>query len=397
MFGEIYEHSGSYNYLVIKGKEEKYQGYGDRILQENTLSGLLPIQYRYLDGVPYFYYKINSLQSLNQVLERRKLKYGELAHILREIDKNIQEMEQYLLGMEKIVLLPEYIFMDFDLEHLYLCYYPDYEENTSFEKLASFFVDCVDYKDNKVVELAYSFHGKIMEKNSVFTEVVKKVLDVQEVVAEPVNMEIEDCNYDYNFEDCKKEKMEENRKVLYAGMGILGAEAVVFFWFRLLALYQGICIFIITGALYGYILWSQRKGKTDEKEEYEITLAEYCESEREAVYAEPIGETVFLSRNDEMEKHSLIYQGREKVADFELKVFPFVIGKAEQGVDGTIGLPLISRLHCQINYENGIYEIQDLNSTNGTYVNGKLLLPKERVKLQPGDRILLANQPFVFQ
>ncbi len=38
--------------------------------------------------------------------------------------------------------------------------------------------------------------------------------------------------------------------------------------------------------------------------------------------------------------------------------------------------PIVSRRHCVITYENGIYFIEDLGSMNGTFVNGKKILQK---------------------
>ena len=49
----------------------------------------------------------------------------------------------------------------------------------------------------------------------------------------------------------------------------------------------------------------------------------------------------------------------------------------------------ISRKHCIIYPKEGV--IVDRNSSNGTYVNGTMLLPKQEVELNNGDRISLSN------
>ena len=36
---------------------------------------------------------------------------------------------------------------------------------------------------------------------------------------------------------------------------------------------------------------------------------------------------------------------------------------------------MISRKHCTVMKENGIYQIEDEGSSNGTYVNGARLMP----------------------
>lgn len=63
-------------------------------------------------------------------------------------------------------------------------------------------------------------------------------------------------------------------------------------------------------------------------------------------------------------------------------------------VDLTIGDRLASRLHCAIEYKNGAWHIHDLNSRNGTYLNG------ERVKsasLTAGDRIGIGETTLNFE
>jgi len=47
----------------------------------------------------------------------------------------------------------------------------------------------------------------------------------------------------------------------------------------------------------------------------------------------------------------------------------------------------ISRFHCKITCDGGEFYIQDLDSTNGTYLNGRRV---ERARLSPGDELIVA-------
>lgn len=400
-FGETYQHNGNSNYLIIKGKEEHYGSFADKIIQENEIAGLLPCQYRIINGETFFYYKINSLQSLSKVFEKRKVTYNELTVILNEMKKCWKETESFLLEQKKLVLLPEYVFADFNLKKLFFCYYPDYDESLSYEPLASFFVECVDYKDSRAVELAYGFHGQICKENVYFPEIVAELLCEKEIREEsPVcEMPPEPA---VKVEEKEKSLQVENvkhffEKPAYIGLIVLLAEAVLFFGLRIAALYQGILVVFITILIFLYKVWSDKK-KSEPEDTFEIELAgEEPEEAFREVCTAPVEETVFLCREKNVELHRLVYQGRDKVEDFELNVFPFVLGKAERGIDGTIAAPQVSRIHCQINYVNQEYSLQDLNSTNGTYLNGILLAPRQEISIQPGDQIRLANQPFLFQ
>lgn len=66
-----------------------------------------------------------------------------------------------------------------------------------------------------------------------------------------------------------------------------------------------------------------------------------------------------------------------------------IIGRRDD-CDIEIPDPLISNRHCRIIYnENGHFEIDDLKSTNSTYLNNKLL--KKTTALSYGDRIIIGN------
>ncbi len=56
--------------------------------------------------------------------------------------------------------------------------------------------------------------------------------------------------------------------------------------------------------------------------------------------------------------------------------------------------PVVSRLHAQINLKSGTWFIEDLNSSNGTYVNGRQL--RHPQPLRPGDTIRIGPYHFVF-
>ena len=73
----------------------------------------------------------------------------------------------------------------------------------------------------------------------------------------------------------------------------------------------------------------------------------------------------------------------------------FIIGKNASMVDAQIVSPTLSRMHCRIDNEDGIYYVTDLNSTNGTYINGKKITSNSRCSVDDGDTITLANIDFV--
>ena len=56
----------------------------------------------------------------------------------------------------------------------------------------------------------------------------------------------------------------------------------------------------------------------------------------------------------------------------------------------------VSRVHAQIRQIMGEFTLENLNATNGTYVNGIKLQDNGASPLHSGDSVSLANERFVF-
>jgi pSer/pThr/pTyr-binding forkhead associated (FHA) protein len=63
------------------------------------------------------------------------------------------------------------------------------------------------------------------------------------------------------------------------------------------------------------------------------------------------------------------------------------IGRAT-GADFILDAALVSRLHCRLEAGIDAMAVIDLESTNGTYVNGRRI---ERAQLLPGDRLRIGR------
>jgi pSer/pThr/pTyr-binding forkhead associated (FHA) protein len=75
----------------------------------------------------------------------------------------------------------------------------------------------------------------------------------------------------------------------------------------------------------------------------------------------------------------------------------FKIGRDPEQADYASNNKVIGRVHAEVVNEDGEYFLIDNDSRNGSYVNGKRLLPNEKMKLKHEDRIKLANEEFVFK
>ena len=87
-----------------------------------------------------------------------------------------------------------------------------------------------------------------------------------------------------------------------------------------------------------------------------------------------------------------------RASDAEAPVFRMrpgavkTIGRA-RGADFVLDVPLVSRVHCRLTADDDGIDVEDLKSTNGTFVNGTRLSP--RARLRPGDRLRVGRMEMV--
>lgn len=74
----------------------------------------------------------------------------------------------------------------------------------------------------------------------------------------------------------------------------------------------------------------------------------------------------------------------------------FTIGKSSESDYQVTDNKKISRRHCSLKVSNGECYIRDNESTNHTYVNGKLILPGVDVMLKNDDYIRMADEEFKY-
>jgi hypothetical protein len=99
----------------------------------------------------------------------------------------------------------------------------------------------------------------------------------------------------------------------------------------------------------------------------------------------------------------MLRKGQPSEIEF-LVVPPMVIGRADASV-GAIDVDLtafeegayVSRRHAKIAVEGGAFVLEDLGSSNGTYIKRDDYEKVERVELEDGDEVAFGNAKFVFR
>jgi hypothetical protein len=90
----------------------------------------------------------------------------------------------------------------------------------------------------------------------------------------------------------------------------------------------------------------------------------------------------------------VVRQGARAGTVFPLTTDSVVLGR-EEGVDISLRDPEVSRQHARVSWQSGTYVLEDLGSTNGTFLNGMQITGQR--PLRPGDSIGLGQTILVLQ
>ena len=99
------------------------------------------------------------------------------------------------------------------------------------------------------------------------------------------------------------------------------------------------------------------------------------------------------SRTSRLAPRLVIENGLNKGDEYIVRKPVTLIGRNES-CDLVVSDPLVSRRHCQILWDGVYCTVEDMGSTNGTYVNGQPL--SAAYALRPGDRLQVADVIFNF-
>lgn len=168
-----YQKSLNQNYLVYKNElgEENYEL---RMLAENQINYLLPMELRSIDGREDIYYKIESFQPLIRLYKNREMKLEDVRIILIGLTGAIAAIQEYMLDERHVVLLPEYIFIRTESREVRLLFHPFYESDIreGVREFANYLIGRIDHTEQQAVMMGYQFYRIVREDNFILEDIV---------------------------------------------------------------------------------------------------------------------------------------------------------------------------------------------------------------------------------
>ena len=415
-------------YMVIeKETMENDMDIDIKMLENNHIEPLLPVKIRHIDNRSLYYYDVTSRQQFSKIYEYRKLSRKNVDNILKSLNEMVDAVNEYMLNLNCIILKTDCIYVDVSKDKLYFAYGNEQEDSSFQQELKRLFDYVIEHFDHGAgdtdVLYIYNLYQKIVRGEYDASNL--KALAEMDSLSCDSDISKDNTENDENvldfipMEEVEEQEEVENKKVFLLfniARVCLGVVMVAAIGRMLAPSYvpvpvsdTGALIIIIScAALIAVIsripksLFTRVETKKvmepfryDKKDRYED-----CNNGRDDDNENYDGNTMLLSdyfNNKKNKTVKLLYKGNEGFPDIEVSQFPWIIGSMEKNCNTVLKSKLVSHIHACITRDNGEYYVEDLNSTNGTYINGERLIMNSRRELNNHDEITLAAVSYVVE
>lgn len=398
-----------------------------KMITNNTIPGLLPTEIQFINNIPSFYYNTTSKHSLSSFLEDSKVEYELITKLIIQINSLQESLHNYMLDNDYILLSPELVFLNPETLIPSFCYCPIIEENISYNLIASlrslleFIITKLDYSDKECVALTYTLYQKSQDNSTTISQLTNYIHEndkhnyiskskeepsciPKEHLEEHIQTDPEESPVSLNIKPINN--LPPSYVLKFTCIFIVVAIALVlelYFYFINNSISFNLFIILFLSSI--AIFLSSLPYFISQKKHHHFynsinTDEEVTNSNEEAIAENKImdiGDTVLINHCSPKKEPFLIYNGNALFEDIHLFCFPFTIGKMPDSTNFIINNSLISRIHARFYFKENTYYIEDMNSSNGTYINDVSISPYTMTEINNSDIITFANVSFIFK
>lgn len=387
-------------YLVTEYDVEESTDYLIHMITENNIKGHLSCRISYDGCKNILMYDVTNMISLSSMYENKYLELNDLNELFEDIKNIFAIGARHLLDDQYYYLNPQYIYKDMEEDEIKVLYIPvKIERNINrYYDLADFLLQRINRKDDSCIQLAYQFYRmsssetfsipmflNIIEKE---TTLNRKHVSIQ--IEKPIEPVIENIG---DKEETARIKLGVPLVITVIELLFIALYYVVFK--RGIYSIYSLIITVFMGIVSFYLWISELCKFVINKKENEIvmptepvTVEEYW-SDEETVLLQDNTAVIKEAENDSGCRLEWKENGVQK--KHEIKKYPIIIGKMSGEVDCFINDTSISRLHAKIVKRGNEIILFDLNSTNGTFIDGIRLQAGQEKVIYQDSKIKLGN------
>jgi len=436
-----YVQDGGRNYL--KSEPVGEVDYIVGMFAHNDIPAFVPVSFKSLNLENYFCYNMNGLIPINQSFEMNKLTADRIEAFLRSIIKAAKSMEEFLLPFDRLITDEAYIYESLGKKDEFHWIYGIESGSCTFTRLFERLLDRVDYKDDSAVKMIYSLYQAAKESEGMqgvsTGGSLQRIREKAEEILSAPHMSL-----DMRARELIRAENERNSikrlKGIETGTGdkacskeIEGADSMAR-RYRAEAeskksRSQRVDIEDTPKAKLSLFKQRQNEEKSDKtmfvksklKKVWDYLNADIGSKPEKLVELQAVGENEIsynvrevkqpkIEASDNADEATTLLTGAMisngiyclKPEDTNednilLTEFPFFIGKSGDKTHHTIEDSTVSRFHARIDREEEELWLTDLNSTNGTFLNGIRLMPFGRMRVNKGDSIVISRKRYEFK
>ena len=436
-----YVQDGGRNYL--KSEPVGEVDYIVGMFAHNDIPAFVPVSFKSLNLENYFCYNMNGLIPINQSFEMNKLTVDRIEAFLRSIIKAAKSMEEFLLPFDRLITDEAYIYESLGKKDEFYWIYGIDSGNCTFTGLFERLLDRVDYKDDSAVKMIYSLYQAAKESEGMqgvsTGGSLQRIREKAEEILSAPHMSL-----DMRARELIRAENERNSikrlKGIETGTGdkacskeIEGADSMAR-RYRAEAeskksRSQRVDIEDTPKAKLSLFKQRQNEEKSDKtmfvksklKKVWDYLNADIGSKPEKLVDLQAVGENELsynvrevkqpkIEASDNADEATTLLTGAmisngiyclkpEDTNDDNILLteFPFFIGKSGDKTHHTIEDSTVSRFHARIDREEEELWLTDLNSTNGTFLNGIRLMPFGRMRVNKGDSIVISRKRYEFK
>ena len=400
-----FKKDGMHHYLVLPTGEEWNTDYQSRMLQRGNVPFFLPCEVRELNGSQMLYYCLQYRTTVKWAVENLPLTSVLVQNMADCMIGALESMETYLLDPEKILWQTDYMFMDAESGKVQFVYYPAGETEGSMKDVLAELLQAVDRTEEQSVLYLEQFyehvaradftwdglkqfksgypgsmteHRQTPETLSLAEEEKAHNGKTDKVHGEKVAKALRRKADKTHCEKDKAKKGEVGLRILLIGDGIFLFALVIGFFCQLLSydripiLFFGLLSLIVLALFYMEI--TKEESPDVIMQEYFAQSGTSLQNADWHLYLKALEEDAYPSIR--IRERSIVLGSRAETCNYVLR---------EKGV---------SRVHAKLEEKkDGIY-LLDLNSTNGTFLNGERIESGKDYKLEEGDLVAFAWSEF---
>lgn len=416
-----YRKNLSRSYMCIEEQGQPLESYELHMLEGHSISNLLHLQTVLSEGKYRYLYDISGKQQIEDYFAGKKISYETLQRFLFSVHSVCADLSEYLLREGGLCLEQEFIYVNLEDGSWQFTYLPFYDKNLpeAFEACMEQLLRKLDHQDKEAVELGYHVYQLCAGGNIDIGQILKAALEkrqlslgkklpkeaggnvwenaadlgkCKEAEEEVQKIETHDRvslpkrRWRQKLENCKMQFKETIEKYL-PGLSRIFARVFEKVEFTEKKTQQN------KAAI------SEKTGKKDNRPDALAGLPKSAKEVEVKIAKEPGSpslSTEILSVREKEPLGKLVYKGVHDCEDILVEGEEFLLGKNSEQVSGVILAEGVSRLHARITCEENKYFIEDLNSTNGTYLNEIALEYHQPQELKSGDKIRFGAEEYIF-